>query len=86
MVNQKWEELKVYANLVICRGHEEPYEARVSRTVLGEPEGEVPSGDSTDDQPSALLPGLILHVALYFIMRFSVILQVAAVYCEIDST
>jgi hypothetical protein len=29
---------------------------------------------------------LILHVALYFIMRFSVILQVAAVYCEIDST
>jgi len=25
---------KGYANLVICKGHEEPYEARVSRTVL----------------------------------------------------
>ena len=24
----------IYANLVICEGHEEPYEARVSRTVL----------------------------------------------------
>jgi hypothetical protein len=34
LVNQEWEELKVYANLVICRGHEEPYEARVSRTVV----------------------------------------------------
>ena len=34
LVNQKWEELKIYANLVICKGHEEPYEVRVSRTVL----------------------------------------------------
>ena len=24
----------IYANLVICEGHEEPYEARVSSTVL----------------------------------------------------
>ena len=47
LVNQKWEELKIYANLVICKGHEEPYEARVSRTVMWEPEGEDPSGDST---------------------------------------
>ena len=47
LVNQKWEELKIYANLVICKGHEEPYEARVSCTDLWEPEGEVPSGDST---------------------------------------
>ncbi len=29
------------------RGHEELYEARVSRTVLWEPGGEVPPGDST---------------------------------------
>jgi hypothetical protein len=37
------------------------------RPYLGEPEGEVPSGDSTDDQPSALLPGLILQ-AMGFMM------------------
>jgi hypothetical protein len=27
--------------------HREPYEARVSRTVLGAPGGEIPPGDST---------------------------------------
>jgi len=27
--------------------HREPYDARVSRTVLGGPEGEIPSGYST---------------------------------------
>jgi hypothetical protein len=34
LVNQQWEELEVYGNLVSSSGHEEPYEARVSRTVL----------------------------------------------------
>ncbi|PIQ34004.1 MAG: hypothetical protein COS35_04720 [Zetaproteobacteria bacterium CG02_land_8_20_14_3_00_50_9] len=33
-VNQQWEELERYGNLVSSSGHEEPYEVRVSRTVL----------------------------------------------------
>ena len=47
LVNHKWEELMIYANLVICKGDEEPYEVRVSSTVLWETEGEVPSVYST---------------------------------------
>jgi len=30
----KWEELMIYANLAICKGHEELFEVRVSNTVL----------------------------------------------------
>lgn len=47
LVNSWEEELIIYANLVLCKGHEEPYEARVSSTVLWEAEGEVPSAYST---------------------------------------
>ncbi len=42
LVNQRWVELATYANLILCEGHEEPYEARVLRTVLWEAEGVVP--------------------------------------------
>jgi len=42
-----WVIRKVYASLVICKEYEEPYEARVSRTVLRETKGEVPSVYST---------------------------------------
>ncbi len=34
LVNQSWEELANYANLLYSEGHEEPYESRGSRTVL----------------------------------------------------
>jgi len=34
LVNQKWEEPSSNANLRFVRGHEEPYDMRVSRTCL----------------------------------------------------